>query len=1045
MPQKPNRTPHWGFSKVHKKPNRDQYDSSGKNEAMFTPHYGNTWGFDYLMESSYQRERSCPTEADWWLYRHGDDGENALKLEYHYETEDSDQSTISGLRSIKDLFNGLPHSTRDLLTGIGIAQVLNFNARTRPLEGDTLFHILANPRFHTREHRRGTWDDRLQITRQVVNILVESGMDIDASAGRDPVTPLMAAVNTPMSCRYPSITHEPESDGLETDSDGALSMEVFADPRWIWEWGEGETIMALLDAGADPTVSFWPYEPPILYTWLRYGLEATRSPENFDQVLLEILTRLPNINARDYDHGTIIHYLAIAEDDPKYVRHLLQRASEVQLPRPLNVDALDTNGRTPLLALCISRAGNKLQDNALDIARALVNAGAQLDFVSSTGDSPMSAIINRRDDCGDKNLAHNIEQVILLGPLSPSGHSALVDSITPSFLAYALYRGHTMTAAVLLKYGMKNQLSTGGAFENPPSWFINDLFTRTNEDRNCGRVINHLTAAQLPSESRSPVPGSIADLAFCGLGRTRLFMWNYSFILCYPMFPLAGRIDATHTRNHWGRWPSDEDRSEGIMVPTSLHISSPRSESEAEMDTSESDDTDRLDYVSLSDETSKTRQRRREDAMIMMSTRRRTAKGHRNRQIEDLYCRWRHEDMKITQTQTVNGLFRTRDRARYIPRSGGTLRRAESCPVTKAERQQYRDRGKPRAEYEYYLYTKSELQTRRWRRDSLPTLDSTVAIGTPLVNLQRGIFDYRGGNSSFDGALREKETTSIAERWVLGQPKVDEDFRVIPWRLDYELGVLETWEWVDRVELDRDIERARQAINSTADGHPYGATWLMSFATKLAERFKWKGNIADLDEAIDAGRQAVKAIPEDHPWRARWTRRQAVNLGLRCKHMYDAEMLDEAIDLARLVLDAALKDASPGKSDKTQGQAARAVLTHMRYLTTLLRRRAKHPGPSTASDLTEAINIGRQITTPRAPAVGADPADLKRLSYDLLRRYTYTRNIVELHEALDIAEGAYYRRVNRISAALRLLPVVVEKQEQWFRYDTGFPHLQSKD
>lgn len=720
----------------------------------------NSWGFDESVYTTCDQLESATNEGFWLEEEEDEEKERpgqGDRDDDEDEDEDVDEDEDEEIHyslppppppSLQDQFDALPNSTRDSLHAIGITRVYNLNAQTSPKNGENLFHLLANPRFHTAEHRQRPWKDRLEITRKVVKILVASGMDINAEAGITSTTPLMMALRGPRSnfvAHY--ITHEPELDGPKSNNDEdslkysdyeLMAGVLSADPRL--NWMEGYTIMALLEEGADPAVYSYHLGGTILSQLMEHGLYSTTFPEAFDQVLLAILTRLPNINSRDYryewpdTYGTIIHHVVFQEDNPDYVRRVLQKLRNVNLPRPMNVDALDSNGNTPLVSLCMNEfhgAAGRVKDSILEVARALLEAGAQMDFVSTKGDSAFTAITKYHESLDDEVIAYNLEQFIRLGPMAASRCSPLVGIVPTSFLAHALYRGHIMTASVLLKYGMKEKLFTEPGWNNRPTWLVGDLFKGAETDpRSVVAVTRYLTGVNMPGKSRSrwgsfSGPGSIFGLAFCGLGRTRLFAWNYSFALYYPMMPLGCSMETGTTMNYWAL-PS-EQQSQQIQVS---------SDSES---------------VDLHSQTHK-------DELHAISSDGSDSDSSRSRGRRD----WAEYAIAYPDGK----------RELQIDRSHAGLRRGNSCPGTEEQWERARNRERPTPVTEYYYYSKPELRRVGWRRDSVPALETTIAAGVPLKMLQRYVFESQGGNSSFNQALKAPNAYyNQVEELVLGLPE----------------------------------------------------------------------------------------------------------------------------------------------------------------------------------------------------------------------------------------------------------------------------------
>ncbi|CAI7641404.1 unnamed protein product [Penicillium palitans] len=894
----------WGFDGESLESNR-QRDNPGRSDRLSILDTScNSWGFDNTvytaLEGQYDGDQR---DADVWLGRDQDEEGSSI-----HSTLES-----SGPPSVTDMLKALPDSTMDALNSLDIQNMLNLEAQSSTSYGDNLFHVIANPRHHTEVHRHRPWEERLEITRQVIKILVASGLDINAHSYNSGI-PLMTAVNDPSIYRYRYATHDLDLDGVKSDGDYDSTSTDLGYPRF--GWAEGHTIIALLEEGADPTYDSG--EDTILSEWLKIGLyNAPRPPrpEQFDQVLRVILTRFPDINGRYHTwywdnlevNGTFLHDLVLSEDDPDYVRLVLHKLQEVELSHPLNIDALDSAGNTPLLQLCIQRFGfsnTRIADNILGIAQALVDAGAKIHFVSAEGVSALTAITTGwHEDRDDNIIAHKIKQLVKMemGVATTTGHSALIGAAPLSLLAEALYRGHTLTAAVLLKYGMKGKLELERMMHIPPSWLAHDFFNG-DDTRISTAVCERLATGQVPSGTRTDlIPSSsgrrwsLSEFAFCGLGRTRLVAWNYSFILSYLIFPLTCSNIRWTVDKYYSGEPCERFRDRGSVLALGLeNIESHGYESGSKVDT--------LDSDSEGDESEPL-----------------TGERDGSESTGDSLI---HRVYRFTQSD---------NRERQIERVRPSWRRGHSCPGT--ERQWRRARLRERREPipKYYLYSKRQLQEVGCRRNSVPDMDSTLAAGVPLAKLQFYVFRSDGETiTSKMTPESEDGYGNAAERWVLGLPRLQAE-SLIPGILQLRLEELERREeGIGLFGLDAAIDMARQVIESTPDKHPARATWLMRLARGLTTRYEWQSNIDDLEEAIDANREAIKSTPKIHPHWARWLMKLSVNLERLHKRKNESLLLDEVIHTAGQALAAVLENPSFAEPENISRELGSAPLVGLK-------------------------------------------------------------------------------------------------------------------
>ncbi|KAI9369422.1 hypothetical protein BJX61DRAFT_519647 [Aspergillus egyptiacus] len=306
-------------------------------------------------------------------------------------------------------------------------------------------------------------------------------------------------------------------------------------------WAAGYMIIALLEEGADPTMAF--DDETILTLWSTLAFRWVQ-PEIFDQVLHAIAANMPNINARlgHSEATSFLHSLLFSElsefskCDARHLRLVLNKLLAAELRHPLNVDCLDGEGKTTLLKLLSSLwTFHELEDEEWRKAQVLVDLGSRIDFVSAKGESVLTDFLRcyKTRELSDRTMAHRLERLIRLDPSATHGHSVLIDLIPASVLQYMLYRGRTMTSAVLLRYGMKRQLNQ--ALEGP-SWLTNIVDEHDNY-HDMAAIFNELAKPVLFSDriskdinKRSPA-ASIFDLAFCGQGRTLAFAGSYRFKL----------------------------------------------------------------------------------------------------------------------------------------------------------------------------------------------------------------------------------------------------------------------------------------------------------------------------------------------------------------------------------------------------------------------------------------------------------------------------------------------------------------------------------
>ncbi|BCS27092.1 uncharacterized protein APUU_60140A [Aspergillus puulaauensis] len=742
-------------------------------------------------------------------------------------------------------------------------------------------------------------------------------------------------------------------------------------------WADGHTIIALLEAGADPVTTV--EGENILSLWLNGAHRASPSPERFDQVLIAIINRLPNINTKmDYygfgvSEKTILHRLVEDQfSDPSYVRRVLRIFLDADINRPLNIDGLDSSGRTSLLALldCINR-WEPVQDNILETARAFIEAGARLDFVSASGDSALSSVIdavNFSQSLEEGRITvSNIEKVLTLDP-----GAKLVDHLPVSVLAEALYRGHILIAAALLRHRMKDSINrvTGSS-----TWLEGDLFddnphALATVSQQLGKP-TFISARVSGTHRHGAIGTHISDLAFCGMGRTRFYAWSRSLVTAYPMLPLAGVKQSCTGKNHW----EDEEGKDTLFEWT---WTEPQSARPAETDAP-------CEFANPL------------------------------RDLDPLLTAM--EKQRKFEPMVLNPGF---DRRRDIGRSRTSSLRGHSCPGTERRWLSGLEAIK-RPTVKYYAYTVQELQTTGWRRDSLPGLNTDITADLAFEKLQDYVFCSDGGGLPVGGSRVlervDDDTESPDEWWLQGMPRHQGRgyYPLISRALDEKLDSLERWYAKPKdFDLDTGIAMAKQAIMSTTGGHPRREEWIEN----LREKFQlqdlqrhidlpegldtWSQvdlrSIYELEKSINAHRYDAWSVSAGSPHRFRSLTCLVTHLEALYNHTGEMTFLDEAVSTARQALEDSLADDWDmlGLSDEVDRSLYRsnlAALLTLRYNRTAV------------SDLDQAIDMARQFVR----EVGAQDhfranSVLRKLGINLERRYELTGHISFLNEAIEVAQ-----------------------------------------
>ncbi|KAK6811197.1 hypothetical protein RU639_013007 [Aspergillus parasiticus] len=939
------------------------------------------------------------------------------------QSQESSSWITTDKESVNEIFESLPGATREALNSLGIQTMLNLKDELFAPSHHNMLHIVANHRVYTTSHRRRLWPERLEIMRQVVKVLVAGGVDVNEKGlgGRD------SPHHGSCSCNE---KRGDDNNSIQSRSSDSGDTPCFADEA---------TIIALLEGGAKPLGRH--YDANVLSIWLNVGYRATARLERFDEVLGAILNNIPSINAKldnifsDTEHKTFLHELVQYEySDPSHVGRVLMKLLDADLKPPLNVDSLDSDGKTPLLTL-LDRLDpwQPTGDSIFETARILITAGARFDFVSASGDTVLSTIINQdllesRSPGDDKTLACTIERVFALDPCVKTGHSTLVNFIPVSFLGEAIYRGYSAIAAILLRYGMKGHMDR--VIESP-EWLAGDLFDGHNQQvvtavcQQLGKPSS--MSAGVSGRDKSEVVGTrISDLAFCGLGRTRFLAWSWSFVRAYPMFPLAGGNHSIIGKDYL----EDLDGvGQGGSTKSGKDITGNNSSKYRKgIDDcgSRSSGTDTSASSSSSKESESSG--RQGNALPGLSKPKRAL----GPLLMDTV-----KERKVPATSLVL------DRARHLKFDHlRPSRRAHSRPRTGDHKMRTLESLKP-PRVDYYAYSGSELRTKLWRRDSLPDLSTRLTADLHFEELQPYVFRSDGGAIRGSRVLLREDIDEESLGWLRGGRLKNP---TLPYHPLVPYSLVEQLEYLNKPHIwdpkDFDIEAviaiARQAIRSTTEGHPRRERWIESL--RLTFKFRdrdllnmleaWPhgdpGEILDLEESLNAHREYAWSIPADSPYRASSLNGLVGHLECLYRRTGDTAFLDEAVSTAKQTLEDSFADDWDilGLSDEIDPPLYKANLA---LLLTTRHRQANIP------DLGQAIDLARQALQEAGPNDRSWRKNvLRNVGINLARQYKHTSNISDLDEAIDVAlytlDAGPDESTNEADLLLDLLPRL------WDRY-----------
>ncbi|KAH7115654.1 CHAT domain-containing protein [Dactylonectria macrodidyma] len=227
-------------------------------------------------------------------------------------------------------------------------------------------------------------------------------------------------------------------------------------------------------------------------------------------------------------------------------------------------------------------------------------------------------------------------------------------------------------------------------------------------------------------------------------------------------------------------------------------------------------------------------------------------------------------------------------------------------------------------------------------------------------------------------------------------------------------------------DLEEAIHVTRVAVESTPDDHPDQASRLDNLGNKLESRYERTGEMADLEEAISIARCAVSLTPDDHPDQAG----RLDNLGNKLESRYErtGAMIDlqEAIDMTRMAV-----ESTPEEHLDRAGR--------LDNLGTKLESRYERTGEM--ADLEEAINIARCAVS-LTPDDHPDQADrLNNLGTKLESRYERTGEMADLEEASLTLQDAWHCQTSipfhRVQAGARCLKLLATQHKTDTAIDLG--------
>ncbi|KAF4967701.1 hypothetical protein FSARC_4761 [Fusarium sarcochroum] len=359
--------------------------------------------------------------------------------------------------------------------------------------GNNMLHFMADSTISDRAQARHDWNRNLDATREITKILIRSGLNIEARNDSD-LTPLLLSV-------------------IKWQMLEIFDMNNQTQLPWI----EGYATIALIEAGASLRIDI-AYQRGSCYDsflklWISMAEKDFCHSETYFDVLNSITQRFENLDSIS-GYVPLVHRIVGGDggSPPGYhfesaIRSVLSHA------KPANIDALNHDGDTPLLRLLrnffpVQKSGfSDPLTLTIGMATILLKAGAQLDFISSRGNTAIFSAVSEpglrwRSDEEDVQLMQ-----FLLG-FDPSLNVdsklqrwKLVDMTSTLALARAAFAGRPKTLRFLLDHGMDDRVGDWVEFGYP---------------------------------SAKPISGTLMDIAFFGAETTREDYLKYIDPEAYP-------------------------------------------------------------------------------------------------------------------------------------------------------------------------------------------------------------------------------------------------------------------------------------------------------------------------------------------------------------------------------------------------------------------------------------------------------------------------------------------------------------------------------
>lgn len=199
----------------------------------------------------------------------------------------------------------------------------------------------------------------------------------------------------------------------------------------------------------------------------------------------------------------------------------------------------------------------------------------------------------------------------------------------------------------------------------------------------------------------------------------------------------------------------------------------------------------------------------------------------------------------------------------------------------------------------------------------------------------------------------------------------------------------------DPADLDRAIDRSRDAVERTSDADPSYPARVSNLAAAVRARYDDTGVEEDLDEARALAELAVRMSSPDDPARARRLSNLSAVLSTSFEKRGDPGDIDRAVEVAR-------ESTASGPDSGAAGRVSNLLLAlHLRGAAT-----------GEVADLQEALRLGRAMAADM-PADHADRADfLTNAAGAAMTWFDWTGDIAAIGQAVDLSEEAVAAAAN---------------------------------